>query len=55
MDIDDISETIGKENADSNASSEYYPTELNVDDCDIHETGTKIILKDLKKLTTSLT
>lgn len=55
MDIDDISETIGKENTDSNASSEYYPTELNVDDCDIHETGTKIILKDLKKLTTSLT
>lgn len=55
MEIDKISEAISKENEDSNATSEYYPSELDVADCDIQETGTKIVLRKLKKLTTSLT
>ena len=55
MEIDKISEAINKENEDSNTISEYYPSELDIAGCDIQDTGTKIVLRKLKKLTTSLT
>lgn len=55
MNIDEITEVIKKEHDDSNSSSNYYPTILQVDENSIENTGTKIVLKNLKKLTTSLT
>lgn len=55
MNIDEIAAVIKKEHDDNNSSSNYYPTVLEVDDSSIKNTGTKIILRDLKKLTTSLT
>lgn len=55
MNIDEITEVIKKEHDDSNSSSNYYPTILAVDENSIENTGTKIVLKNLKKLTTSLT
>lgn len=55
MNIDKITEVIKKEHEDSNSSSNYYPTILQVDENSIETTGTKIVLKNLKKLTTSLT
>lgn len=55
MNIDDIAEVIKKEHGDSNTSSDYYPTVLQVEDNCIENTGTQIILRNLKKLTTSLT
>ena len=55
MNIDEITEVIKKEHDDSNSLSNYYPTILQVDENSIENTGTKIVLKNLKKLTTSLT
>lgn len=55
MNIDDIANVIKSEHSDSNSSSEYYPEVLQVEEDCIKETGTKIVLRKLKKLTTSLT
>lgn len=55
MNIDEIAEVIKKEHDDNNKSSEYYPTVLQADENIIENTGTLIILRSLKKLTTSLT
>lgn len=55
MNIDEIADVIKKEHNDSNSSSNYYPTVLQVAEDSIENTGTQIILKNLKKLTTSLT
>lgn len=55
MSIDDITKKIKNNVDDTNSSSNYYPTVLDYTDMDIIETGTKIVLKNLKKLTTSLT
>lgn len=55
MNIDDIAEVIKKEHDDKNKSLEYHPIELHEDETIIENTGTLIILKKLKKLTTSLT
>lgn len=55
MDIDQIAEIIKKEHDDNNKSSEYHPTVLQADENIIEDTGTLIILKKLKKLTTALT
>lgn len=54
MSVADITEKI-KNSGDDNNSSNYYPTVLEYTDKEIKETGTKIVLKNLKKLTTSLT
>lgn len=54
MDSHKIEKTI-KNEKDSNESKCYYPDVLTVSDSEISETGTKIILKKLKKTTTSLT
>lgn len=54
MNIDQISDVIKQEH-DNNASSKYYPTELPVGEGDIEKTGTKIVLRDLKKTTSVLT
>lgn len=55
MNIDKIAEVIKSEHDDSNSSANYYPTVLQVDDDVIENTGTQIVLRNLKKLTTSLT
>lgn len=54
MDSQKIEEVI-KGEKDSNKPKCYYPDVLNVTDSEISETGTKIILKKLKKTTSSLT
>lgn len=55
MRVDDITKKITNSVEDSNDSSSYYPDVLEYKEEDITETGTKIILKKLKKLTTVLT
>lgn len=55
MNIDEITEVIKSEHDDSNSSANYYPTVLQVDDDVFENTGTQIVLRNLKKLTTSLT
>lgn len=55
MDINKISEEIKKDSDDSNISSYYFPEEISYDDSTITNTGTKIVLKNLKKTTSSLT
>lgn len=54
MSIEDITDKI-KNSGDENNSSNYYPIVLEYNDTEITETGTKIVLKNLKKLTTTLT
>lgn len=54
MDSQKIEKAI-KNEKDSNESKYYYPDVLKVSDSEISETGTKIILKKLKKTTTALT
>lgn len=54
MSIEDITDKI-KNGGDENNSSNYYPIVLEYNDTEIPETGTKIVLKNLKKLTTTLT
>ncbi len=56
MNIDDITKVIESENGeDKNASSSYNPQELPCSEDMISESGTKIILRKLKKNTSSLT
>ena len=55
MNIDEIAEVIKSEHDDSNSSTNYYPTVLQVTDDVFENTGTQIVLRNLKKLTTSLT
>lgn len=55
MSIEEITKKIKNNVGDNNDSSNYYPTVLEYNDTEITETGTKIVLKNLKKLTTSLT
>ncbi len=55
MNIDEITKVIEKENEDNNTTSVYYPTVLKCDENEIKNTGTKIILRNLKKHTTQLT
>lgn len=55
MKVDDITKKITNSVEDSNDSSSYYPDVLEYEEKDITETGTKIVLKKLKKLTTVLT
>lgn len=55
MSVEEITKKIRNGVEDSSESSSYYPDVLDYADEDIKDTGTKIILKNLKKLTTSLT
>ncbi len=56
MNIDDITKVIESENGnDKNTASSYHPQEIPCDSKIISESGTKIILKKLKKSTSSLT
>jgi len=56
MNIDDITEVIKSENHDNQSiASVYNPKEIDCCENDIAETGTKIILRDLKKNISSLT
>ena len=55
MDIDKITEAINNEKNDPNSAAIYHPEELSVDKSEIRNTGTKIILRNLKKHTSSLT
>lgn len=55
MNIDEITDVIKKENKDKNQSLDYHPIELDCDENDIEKTGTKIILKQLKRNTNVLT
>lgn len=55
MNIDEIADVIKREHDDSNSSANYYPSVLSIDDDCIGGTGTRIVLRNLKKLTTSLT
>ncbi len=56
MNIDDITKVIESESGeDKNASSSYNPQELPCSEDMISESGTKIILRKLKKNTSSLT
>lgn len=56
MNIDDIAKVIGRENSsDKNIASSYNPEEISCPEDLIPKTGTKIILKKLKKSTSSLT
>lgn len=55
MKVDDITKKITNSVEDTNDSSSYYPDVLEYEEKDITETGTKIVLKKLKKLTTVLT
>lgn len=54
MDSQKIEEAI-KGEKDSNQATAYYPEVLAVDDSELSHNGTKIILKKLKKTTSSLT
>lgn len=54
MSIADITAKI-KSNKDDGTASNYYPTVLEYNATEITETGTKIVLKNLKKLTSTLT
>lgn len=53
MNLDDITQKI--KNEDRTVASEYHPQELDVSNGFITHSGTKIILRDLKKNTSSLT
>lgn len=56
MNIDEIASVIKNEHSDDETkSSDYYPTTLEFDKDYMEDTGTKIILKNLKKNTTLLT
>lgn len=55
MDIDKITEAINNEKNDPNSVAIYNPEELTVKESEILNTGTKIILRNLKKHTSSLT
>lgn len=55
MDIDKIADSIQAEHTDSNNASVYNPLELDTEQYHIDSEGTKIILKRLKKATSSLT
>ena len=55
MSVEEITKKIKNSVDDSNDSSSYYPDVLEYVDNQIADTGTKIVLKKLKKLTTSLT
>lgn len=55
MSVDEISQRIKNSSDDSNSSSNYFPEALEYEGSNISNTGTKIILKDLKKLTSTLT
>lgn len=56
MNINDIAKVIGRENSsDKNIASSYNPEEISCPEDLIPKTGTKIILKKLKKSTSSLT
>lgn len=54
MDSKKIEETI-KSEKDSNQATAYYPEVLSVNDSELSQNGTRIILKKLKKTTSSLT
>lgn len=47
MDVSKIKEAIGEENAEN--MNPYYPDSINVENCDIEETGTIVRLTDIKK------
>lgn len=47
MDVNKIKEAIGEENAEN--MNPYYPDSVNVENCDIEETGTIVRLTDIKK------
>jgi len=55
MNVDTISEIIKSNSNDKNAISDYYPEVIKYTDESISNTGTKIVLKKLKKSTSSLT
>lgn len=55
MDINKIANAIRSEKGDSNLSTEYHPEEIAVDSSLIPSQGTRIILRQLKKQTSSLT
>lgn len=56
MNIDDITKVIETENhGDKNAASSYHPEEISYSECQIDKTGTIIILRKLKKNTSTLT
>lgn len=54
MDSKKIEETI-KSEKDSNQATAYYPEVLSVNDSELSHNGTRIVLKKLKKTTSSLT
>ena len=53
MDVDKIAASINNEN--SNAEKDYHPEELKVNDEELKQDGTRIILRHLKKNTSALT
>lgn len=55
MSVEDITDKIKKNTQDINESSSYHPQVIEYNEKGINDTGTKIVLRNLKKNTSSLT